>query len=131
MLQREHSEILSTFIKLPFVFKTFFMFIFLWPHKTGFTVASSSVWNGADIQSISGLNIQRQRINRFAYNLFSGKLSELIHKHEDQAHTDNSHRQNRGHRHISEHELKNKSDRHLNVQASICNVNHHQCIQSY
>ena len=35
---REHSEILSTFIKLPFVFKSFVLCIFEWPHKTGFTV---------------------------------------------------------------------------------------------
>ena len=35
---REHSAILSTFIKLPFVFKTFVLSIFEWPLKTGFTV---------------------------------------------------------------------------------------------
>ena len=37
---REHSAILSTFIKLPFVFKTFVLptCIFEWPLKTGFTV---------------------------------------------------------------------------------------------
>ena len=34
----EHSAILSTFIKLPFVFKTFVLSIFEWPLKTGFTV---------------------------------------------------------------------------------------------
>ena len=34
----EHSEILSTFIKLPFVFKTFVLSIFERPLKTGFTV---------------------------------------------------------------------------------------------
>ena len=33
-----HSAILSTFIKLPFVFKTFFFVYFKWPLKTGFTV---------------------------------------------------------------------------------------------
>ena len=38
MLQGEHSAILSTFIKLPFDFKTFVLFIFEWPLKTGFTV---------------------------------------------------------------------------------------------
>ena len=37
MLQGEHSAILSTFIKLPFVFKTFVLSIFKWPLKTGFT----------------------------------------------------------------------------------------------
>ena len=35
---REHSAILSTFIKLPFVFKTFVLAIYEWPLKTGFTV---------------------------------------------------------------------------------------------
>ena len=34
----EHSAILSTFIKLPFVIKTFVLSIFEWPLKTGFTV---------------------------------------------------------------------------------------------
>ena len=38
MLQGEHSAILSTFIKLPFVFKTLVITIFVWPLKTGFTV---------------------------------------------------------------------------------------------
>ena len=34
----EHSAILSTFIKLPFVIKIFVLSLFEWPHKTGFTV---------------------------------------------------------------------------------------------
>ena len=38
MLQGEHSAILSTFIKLPFVIKTFGLSIFERPLKTGFTV---------------------------------------------------------------------------------------------
>ena len=33
---REHSAILSTFIKLPFVFKTLDLSIFEWPLKTGY-----------------------------------------------------------------------------------------------
>ena len=37
---REHSAILSTFIKLPFDFKTFVLSIFEWPLKIGFTVLS-------------------------------------------------------------------------------------------
>ena len=39
MLQGEHSAILLTFIKLPFVIKTFVVSIFEWPYKTGFTVS--------------------------------------------------------------------------------------------
>ena len=38
MLQGEHSAILSTVIKLPFVIKIFVLFIFEWQLKTGFTV---------------------------------------------------------------------------------------------
>ena len=38
MLPLEHSAILSTFIKLPFVIKIFVLSIFEWPLKTGFTV---------------------------------------------------------------------------------------------
>ena len=37
------AEILSTFIRLPFVFKTFVLSIFEWPLKTGFTVKGSQV----------------------------------------------------------------------------------------
>ena len=38
MLQGEHSTILLTFIKLPFVIRTFVLSIFEWPFYTGFTV---------------------------------------------------------------------------------------------
>ena len=38
---REHPAILSTFIKLPFVFKAFVLSIFEWSLKTGFTVVFS------------------------------------------------------------------------------------------
>ena len=38
MLQAEHSAILSTFIKLPFIIKIFVLSIFEWPFYTGFTV---------------------------------------------------------------------------------------------
>ena len=37
----EHSAILPTFIKLPFVIKIFVLSIFEWPFYTGFTVLSS------------------------------------------------------------------------------------------
>ena len=40
MLQGEHSAILSTLIKLPFVIKTFVLSFFELPLKTGFTVSS-------------------------------------------------------------------------------------------
>ena len=38
MLQREHSVILLTFIKPPYVIKIFVLSVFEWPLKTGFTV---------------------------------------------------------------------------------------------
>ena len=37
MLQGEHSAILLTFIKLPFVIKIFDLSFFEWPFYTGFT----------------------------------------------------------------------------------------------
>ena len=40
MLQGEHSAILSTFIKLPFVIKIFVLSVFEWSFYTGFTVYS-------------------------------------------------------------------------------------------
>ena len=47
MLQGEHSAILSTFIKLPFIINFFVLSIFEWPLKTGFTVCTGiflSLW---------------------------------------------------------------------------------------
>ena len=41
MLQGEHSAILSTYIKLPFVIKIFVLSIFEWPFYTGFTVLAT------------------------------------------------------------------------------------------
>ena len=41
MFQGEHSAILLTFIKLPFVIKIFVLPIFEWPLNTGFTVDES------------------------------------------------------------------------------------------
>ena len=38
MLQGEHSAILSTFIKLPFVIKSLDLSVFEWPFKTCLTV---------------------------------------------------------------------------------------------
>ena len=39
MLRMEHSAILSTFIKLPFVIKIFVLSSFEWPFYTGFSVS--------------------------------------------------------------------------------------------
>ena len=43
MLQGEHSAILSTFIKLPFVIKIFVLSIFEWPFYTSLTVSLSKI----------------------------------------------------------------------------------------
>ena len=51
MLQGEHSAILSTFIKLPFVIKIFVLSIFEWPFKTGFTVRKSHFSHGIRCQT--------------------------------------------------------------------------------
>ena len=44
---REHSAILSTFIKLPFIFKTFVLSIFELPFKMGFTAFYLPIGGGA------------------------------------------------------------------------------------
>ena len=41
---REHSAILSTFIGLPIVLKTFVLSIFEWQFKTGFTVIFCKIY---------------------------------------------------------------------------------------
>ena len=43
MLQGEHSAILLTFIKLPFVTKIFVLSIFEWRFYTGFTVVTCTI----------------------------------------------------------------------------------------
>ena len=44
MLQKEDSAILSTFIKLQVVSKTFVLTIFEWPFYTGLIVCPSFLW---------------------------------------------------------------------------------------
>ena len=51
MLQGEHSAILLIFIKLPFVFIIFVLFIFEWALKTGLTVHCSSNVSQIDFDS--------------------------------------------------------------------------------
>ena len=45
MLQGEHSAILKTFIKLPFVINIFVLSIFEWQFYTGFTVFFNNLIN--------------------------------------------------------------------------------------
>ena len=49
------KSILSTFIKLPFVVKTFVLSIFEWPLKTGFTV--SAVPDGTNLKGPNALHV--------------------------------------------------------------------------
>ena len=60
MLQGEHSAILMTFIKLPFVIKIIVLSIFEWPFYTGLTVHivispyhAGYLYTGLDIQKFS------------------------------------------------------------------------------
>ena len=61
MLQGEHSAILLTFIKLPFVIKIFVLSIFEWPFYTYFTVRSLNLlmqYSSLAVSS-SGMNTYR------------------------------------------------------------------------
>ena len=53
MLQGEHSAILSTYNKLPFVIKIFVLSIFEWSLKTGFSV----IQKAADKDSHSSIKV--------------------------------------------------------------------------
>ena len=54
---REHSAILLTFIKLPFVLKTFILSIFEWPLKTGFTVdLLGIIYKSLDLSELTGIS---------------------------------------------------------------------------
>ena len=52
MLQRKHSAILSTFIKLPFVNNTFVLSIFVWPFYTDFYSTGYQVSLGLPKESV-------------------------------------------------------------------------------
>ena len=49
----EHSAILSSFIKLPFVIKIFVLSIFEWPFYTGLLYLSYHIPNNADLDEMS------------------------------------------------------------------------------
>ena len=58
MLQGEHSAILLTFIKLPFVIKIFVLSILEWPFYTGFPVLwyFSCSWMSLIVANVKNLN---------------------------------------------------------------------------
>ena len=72
MLQGEHSEILSTVIKLPFVIKIFVLSIFEWPLKAGLTVNENIEFQGLDASPI-------KETKSATMNIFSKKKFFLNH----------------------------------------------------
>ena len=62
MLQGEHSAILPTFIKLPFVIKIFVLSIFERPFYTGFTVNSICSNQSAHLYSRSSLSLLTEKM---------------------------------------------------------------------
>ena len=69
MLQSEYSAILSTFIRLPVVIKTFVLTILKWLIYTGFTVQSNlvnSMFSGLDVvfRTISNSNYKEVHIKQ-------------------------------------------------------------------
>ena len=76
MLQGEHSAILSTFIKLPYIFKIFVLSIFEWPFYTGFTV----IWKfGKMLQNLLSIAVVvgTLRVNPF-YAERSGSVGIVL-----------------------------------------------------
>ena len=66
----EHSAILSTFMKLPFVFKTFVLFILEWLLKTGFTVLAFGFACISMQEELSLMPIFKQKMSQnFPINL--------------------------------------------------------------
>ena len=53
----QHSAILLTFIKLPFVFKIFMLSTFEWPFYTGFTVHCCGIDEDSDFRPLATLDI--------------------------------------------------------------------------
>ena len=53
MLEGEHSAILSTFSKLPFVIKIFVFTIFGWPFYTGFAVLKLGIAQTAKLTVVN------------------------------------------------------------------------------
>ena len=87
MLQGEHSAILSTFIKLPFVIKIFVLSNFEWPFYTGFTVAVKlDIFNNTRLPSSSNLGplflFLRDIIPRFVNLAFNFEYYEKTSKYD-------------------------------------------------
>ena len=78
MLQREHSAILLTFIKLPFVIKIFVLSVFEWPFDTGFFVCffitgpRSAVGNVSGYRCVSDCKSRGREFDRGPVPYFHG-----------------------------------------------------------
>ena len=78
MLQREHSAILSTFIKLRFVIEIFVLSIFEWPFYTGFTVQQTAlVCFIKHPEDDTELNMQTQVFIRITQDCVSSMINLL------------------------------------------------------
>ena len=72
MLPLEHSAILLTFIKLPFVVKTFVLSFFEWPFYTGFTVHCICI-----IQGLKSHAVTMFEVGKLSDESLDSFLSEL------------------------------------------------------
>ena len=62
----EHSAILSTFINLPFVIKTFVLSIFEWPFYTGFTVNELCMRQGLINMELLSIRKKLSKLTNFS-----------------------------------------------------------------
>ena len=79
MLQGEHSAILLTFSKVPFVINILVLSIFEWPLKTGFTVVSYSYISLARLHH--SLSVSFQKIQHVLHVLIGKEIFEAWHNH--------------------------------------------------
>ena len=73
MQVKEHSAILSTFIKLPFVFKTSVLSIFEWRLKIGFTVSSMFKLISLNFTLNNSVSLKTQSGQHIHYSNAQGK----------------------------------------------------------
>ena len=77
MLQWEHSAILLTFSKLPFVIKIFVLSISEWPFYTGFTVTIKLLMSHIQLTSsiLSSAAVIGDILNNFSQNFLLGRVT--------------------------------------------------------
>ena len=79
MLQREHSAILSNFIKLPVAIKTFVLSVFEWQFYTGFTVHLGKVWVSGTITlcMLCNTNLPCRTIHKYIIEVISENIHSI------------------------------------------------------